>query len=94
MNKNTIIEYGYEIVESREFGGHLAQISVDVRRWDEIRSGYDWALSRDPTHPSTGTHLLANLWITEFAGPPRLTVMYEVNESERVVTYVGLSLAL
>ena len=64
----------------------------DLRHWDDIRFGLDLALNRDPTHPDTGTRLLANLWITEFTGPPRLTVIYEVNENARVVTYVGLSL--
>ena len=85
---------GYAISESREFTSRAREVLGNLRHWDDVRFGLDLTLSLNPTHPNTGTHLLANLWITEFAGPPRLTVMYEVNESERVVTYVGLSLAL
>ncbi len=82
---------GYAISESREFTARVRELLGDLRHWDDIRFGLDLTLNRDPTNPEVGTQLMANLWITEFTGPPKLTVMYEVNEPARVVTYVGLS---
>jgi hypothetical protein len=65
--------------------------SVDVaRRWDEMRRGLDWALNRNPMHPSFAFHVGGSLWAAEITGPPWVCVLYEVEEPNRVVTYKRL----
>ena len=88
--KDNSDQRGYAIAESREFDGHLAQNSVDVQRWDEMRSGLDWALSRDPTNPQFWDKIKGKVGIVELNGPPRLAVFFKVNEAERLVTYAGI----
>ena len=83
------LEEGYEIAESRRFSERLAMVRVGVHRWDEMRRGLDWALSRDPMNPQFWDKIKRNIGIVELIGPPRLAVLFEVNEENRVVTYTG-----
>ena len=82
---------GYEIREAEGFLPQVRAISPSVPRWDEIRAGLDWALNRNPTDPALSVFLAGNTWCAQIAGPPSLLVIYDVDESACVVTYVGIA---
>ncbi len=81
---------GYDIREDAGFVPNKPWFVAAVERWDEMRFGLDWSLNRNPTHSSFAFHLDGNLWAAEILGPPWVCVLYEVDESNRVVTYKSL----
>lgn len=82
---------GYDIREDEGFLPETPSFIAAFMRWDEMRSGLDWALNRNPMHPSFARHLNSfNLWAAEILGPPWVCVFYEVDELKRVVTYKRL----
>ena len=82
---------GYIVREGDGFATRVKEVLGGVQHWDDMSFGLSLALSRHPTHPDIGIHLLANLWVIRLAGPPAIAVFYEVDEAERTVTYTGLS---
>ena len=86
------MDEGFTVREGDGFSTSVKEVLGGVQHWDEMSFGLSLALSRHPMHPDIGTHLLANLWVIRLAGPPVIAVFYEVNETERTVTYTGLSL--
>lgn len=76
---------GREIVESTRFASERDAIMGDVRRWDEIFFGIDWALCLDPEEAGQTTSA-PGIWAVPIvlpAGEPDLLVYYTFND-ERV----------
>ena len=84
------MDEGFTVREGDGFSTRVKEVLGGVLHWDEMSFGLTLALNRHPTHPDIGTHLVANYWVTELAGPMRIAVFYEVNEAERIVTCTGI----
>ena len=78
---------GYEIQESPGLAESAIAILGGLERWDEIRGGLDWVLSREPMSATFASKVAANFWMTDLAPVVDLMVFYEVNVGQRVVTY-------
>lgn len=76
----------YSFIESPECLGQVSEILGSVQRWDEIKEGLDFALSRDPRVgiPISGSTLYAIALLTS----PAMTVYYTVDTNLRTVTVV------
>lgn len=78
---------GYEILEGSELAASVDATLGGVERWDEIRGGLDWVLSREPMSATFATRVVANFWMTDFSPVVEVMVFYEVSVNRRVVIY-------
>ena len=78
---------GYEIREGLDLAVSVAEVLGGFERWDEIRGGLDWVLSREPTSATFATRVVANFWMTDLSPVVELMVFYEVEVTQRIVTY-------
>ena len=76
--------YGFQ--ETEEFLAQVEAIVGSVRRWDEVKSGLDFALGRDPRIglEIPGTRLRAMPLVTQ----PAITVYYTVDDESRLVIMI------
>lgn len=84
---------GREIIESTRFQRHRDELMPDIRQWDEIFRGVDWALQRDPGGVGQQTDVPGVLAIPIMlpAGEPDLVVYYAFNDD--AVTLMDVKIA-
>ena len=80
-------DLGYEIREGSEFAASVDTVLGSLERWDEVRGGLDWVLSREPMSATFASRVIANFWMTDFSPVLEVMVFYEVSVNQRVVTY-------
>ena len=80
-------ELGYEVRESPLFANSVVAVLGDLERWDEVRGGLDWVVSREPMSATFATRVVANFWMSDLSPVVELMVFYEVAVSQHVVTY-------
>jgi len=78
---------GWQIRDGRNFNVRAIAVLGSLERWDEIRSGLDHILNRDP---HVGANPIGNYWLVQAASIPPVVLCYEVDEERRIVTYDNL----
>ncbi len=78
---------GYDIREGPEFETSAVAVLGGLERWDEIRGGLDWVLQREPTSATFATRVVSTFWMTDLSPVVELMVFYEVDVTQRIVTY-------
>lgn len=81
---------GYEIVEAPDFLRRVEEQIGDIRRWDEMRVGLDTWMNRIPTGLPVCRRIREDLWFARVKTEPLMMLLYQVNEVERIVTYMDL----
>ena len=81
---------GYDIVEATDFLQRVEAAIGDIRRWDEVRRGLDAWMNRMPTELPVSWHIRDDLWFVRIKTDPLVLLLYQVDEIERVVTYLNL----
>jgi hypothetical protein len=81
---------GYDIVEAPDFLQRVESEIGDVRRWDEMRRGFDAWMNQMPTGLPVSRHIREDLWFVRVKTDPLVLLLYQVDEIERVVTYLNL----
>ena len=81
---------GYDIVEAPDFLQRVKSEIGDIRRWDEIRRGFDAWMNRMPTGLPVSRNVRDDLWFVRVKTDPLLLLLYQVDEAERLVTYLDL----
>ena len=81
---------GYDIVEAPDFLQRVEAVIGDIRRWDQMRWGLDAWMNRMPTGLPVSRHIGDDLWFVRVKTDPLVLLLYQVNEVERIVTYLDL----
>lgn len=81
---------GYDIVEASDFLQRVEDAIGDIRRWDDIRRGLDAWMHRMPTELPVSRQIREDLWFVRVKRDPLTLLLYQVNEVERIVTYLNL----
>lgn len=81
---------GYDLVEADDFLQRVETAIGDIRRWDEMRRGLDAWMNRMPTGLPVSRHIRDDLWFVRVKTDPLVLLLYQVDEVERVVTYLDL----
>lgn len=81
---------GYEIVEASDFLQRVEVAIGDIQRWDEMRLGLDAWMNRMPTELPVSTRVRDDLWFVRVKTDPLMILLYQVDQAERIVTYLNL----
>ena len=73
----------YEVVESQEFLGLVADLLGSVERWDEMKWAGDWLLEKDPVRGNYLPHY--DLWVLILRTQRPILVYYRLDEENRRV---------
>ena len=90
IRPNPTFDEGYEIIETNDFLRRVEAVVGDIRHWDEMRWGLDAWMSRMPTGLPVSRHIRDDLWFAKIKTDPLVLLMYQVDEVQRVVTYLNL----
>lgn len=80
----------YELREGPLFLSSVYRQIGSVEEWDALRLYLDMALAQNPTNPQFAAHVAATLWSARIGGLPHLVLLYEIHETEQVVSYEAL----
>ena len=83
---------GYEIVEAEDFFHRVEEQIGDIRRWDEMRWGLDLWMNRAPTGLPVCRNIRDDLWFARLKREPLVLLLYQVDENDRIVTYLDLQM--
>lgn len=81
---------GYDIVEASDFLQRVRAEIGDTRRWDAMRRGLDAWMNRMPTGLPVCRHIREDLWFVRVKTDPLVLMLYQVDEINRVVTYLSI----
>lgn len=83
------MDSAYQLRSTLPFEDEAEEFAGTLERWDEIFRGLDYGLS---LNPKIGNQIgTTRLWVLELRIPRRPFIYYEINDENKTVTLLALS---